>query len=1156
MGLLSKQAPIKPKYTSLENEDLTVGEGFEAAGQFGMDVLSGIATPAMTAGQTIVDHATGVSLGEKKRSKAYRENEVDYQPTNKLAQEMSKTGKEAVAKGATAVMGFLKDPDNAWMFGYMPEGIDSVQKLWGMIPEEWQMSIGAGMDVAEVLLAGGAFNTVKQGSKLTRADIFPELKNTPTVAKATMSDIPTSVPASTPALISGASADIPRLPESRTQPVANIDELGYTSGIEEAIITLMNDPKTPKTINASHLLGKLTGKNSKVKDDEIEWSTYSDWLKEQGNKQVTLDEALRQAKDRAISLEVSTYDSLEKGTDTYRQYSAEGGSNYRELIFQFDTGSDAGEITTAGLKLKRYKLVAARDKLIEERSKLLDPRREAMVSNVIDDMDFTEEPELSYMEEMGFNDYSDSPAISEDGNALHEDALWSQMDAAAAKELPRNKRMIELDKEINTLTTAIGRSSWDTDRITYQSSHWPGKKNPLFHGRVTDREIGGGNSLALDEIQSDWHQGQGNVENRPYYRLAPDKMGPHIEKQIEQSQVAYDKSLLKSKDVTNHGQSLTDAEATLIETRDKALATLSNHQSQLKILNEEGYAYFAKDLRPNAPLKNKDKWMGAELNAMLYMAVKEGYDSVSWPNGKTQATLYNGLEPGDIEALEKMYDVTVPTMLSKMAKKMDKEAKVVFGKKSADSTPRPRRPEDIGAGDMDWEADESSSLNDLTPEVLPTYDAVNSAYSYIKITPKMKASILKGKPLFNDGGLVAGYKHGGLVDDEMEALNLGTPDDFTLSGGLPKAEEDDVGQGTYIDWEDGDTLTSASKLTGIPVDLLRDWNGGTDDVFAGESLRIPDDFELQDTVAPATYYDKDDQNFTEYGGTEEPAVATPSVATTPVEEALTEAVVAPEVDATLTGWSNLAGLESSSLHVDPIGIVTMGYGVVPDGGVTLNGAAINVKTGHGLTSTSVLDKVDTSKAYKTVNGVKYKREDYTSDELFSKAVYSGFYASAKASVTGFAELDDEHVEVIIDIGYNAGEGAFKWNDVDTLSSELQKDVDKRTAANLSKFTGNFAADGKFGGGVLRRRAIGANKVLGATDQIAYIEQGNDVAGTTTFYLKRSDKTTVRSWEVDTPKVNAYPTGQPILTIDGERKASFTAPIIATVDLTDWDNAIA
>ena len=151
-----------------------------------------------------------------------------------------------------------------------------------------------------------------------------------------------------------------------------------------------------------------------------------------------------------------------------------------------------------------------------------------------------------------------------------------------------------------------------------------------------------------------------------------------------------------------------------------------------------------------------------------------------------------------------------------------------------------------------------------------------SARVYKRKNKEGAMPILKLTSKFNQGGLV----------DEV--------DGYTLDGGLPKAAEVDVDQGMYIDWEAGDTLTSASHETGIPVALLQEWNGGSNKVFAGGSLRIPDDFELQDTVEPATFYDKDDQDFPEYKGSVAAPVVTPSTAIEETEAMLTEAPVQSE----------------------------------------------------------------------------------------------------------------------------------------------------------------------------------------------------------------------------------------------------------------------
>jgi len=1099
---------------SRKTKDMTVGEGFAAAADFGADVVSGVAGPILSAGQTLVDAATGVSAEEMKRSKAVRDKALDYVPRTELGQGLSDSGKDLIGKGADAFMGFVKDPENAWMFGYMPEGIEAVQNLWNKLPEEARMSVEAGANIGEVLIGGGILSGTKSAAKLTRGDILPDVKNMPA------GDIPVSDTTTGPSLLQKPAL---LLPAARTSPTTSVDELGYTSGIEEAIVTLINDPKTHNTISASNLLNKLTGKNSKVKEDEIEWSTYSDWLKEQGNKQVTLDEALRQAKDRAITLEVFPYKAEGGADEAYGGYIAEGGTNYRELVFKFDTGSDAGELKQGVLKAERYKLIAAREKLIEERAKLLNPRREAMVDNVMDDMDFTEEND----------DLSASYAIDQDGNALHEDALWYQMDRAVEKELPRNKRTIEIDKELSTLTTQINQGRKATDDKTYQSSHWPGKRNPLFHARVTDREIGGGNSLALDEIQSDWHQGQGNIENRPYYKLPPDKMGPHIETQITQSKVAYKDAEEKVKKAETLQDNILEesgakspyelvtakskpnfreANKTLSMAENKseeAKEVLDNHQTQLRILNEEGYQYFTRGLRPNAPLKNKEKWMGAVLNAMLYKAVKEGYDSISWPNGKTNSSLYDGLKPGQIEALEKMYDVTLPTLLGKMVKKIDKGAKIEFGKRSSDSNVKPAsNPEDAPIADQeameadfemherafgglanydmtwerfsrdwvrrdefgnriengtrteDWQLEEDHEiyLQNLvehnfveTPDDRPytlkeykekfgyqEYDAVNSAYSHIKITPKMKEVILKGQPLFlAEGGLVTGYNQGGLATDETPTMV--TP--ARISGESPKVP-------TPVEGDDTAALNAA--ITAMRKEEAKG--------------------------SEPTFYDMDDQDFPEeYGAyktpvadTEEPpmeaAEATPSTSITQTEEALTEAAtplpVPRETD---------RGLGIASVNTLDGGIKSIVYSVIQseenDRGVikdssnwdtttkkwlphaSAEGGADTIAYGHKFATQAEADAVTASGGITEAEAVELFKEDMGTAEARAKKEYEVKYPSHK-----WSSLDTLGKLMLTEVVYNIGtlkdkKGVYDWTN---LSAAVRDKDFKAAKGQLSR----------------------------------------------------------------------------------------------------------
>tara|TARA_R110000822_G_scaffold222011_1_gene355511 strand:- start:43 stop:1356 length:1314 start_codon:yes stop_codon:yes gene_type:complete len=426
--------------------------------------------------------------------------------------------------------------------------------------------------------------------------------------------------------------------------------------------------------------------------------------------------------------------------------------------------------------------------------------------------------------------------------------------------------------------------------------------------------------------------------------------------------------------------------------------------------------------------------------------------------------------------------------------------------------------------------------------------------------------------------------------------------DFTLAGGLPKAASSAQFD---IEVQQGDTIYKMSRVLGIPVEKLVEANGGKEEVFANTTIRLPDniisdisnaksevqspllsdraanalklypqlggmlskttsvDPEVTDEALERQYKQKAREK--EMAAIAADVVATPEVEEVQEQEAAvvqTEAALSkdatPEVEESLTGWSNLAGSESTTLHVDEAKIITMGWGVVPDGGVKVNGELVSPKDSatHKLTSESTLDKVDTSGAYKTVNGVTYKRKDYDSDEGFSKAIYSGFYMSAKSKVKDFDKLTATGKEVIVDFGYNGGEGFFNFNDTATLVTELLKPEADRDIEELTKFTQNFSTQGVGNtAGVLRRRAVMANKVLGSADQIAYIEQTKLANNNTIFSMKRADGTEVNKWI----KLEKYtpdgPVGLPVLTIEGQRMGKYIAPKQAALDLTDWAGAI-
>jgi len=764
------------------------------------DLISGTFGPIGAAAASLAEQTFTDNTVEEMKANNERYNEaLNYSPRTDMGKAVNKGAMEAIGEGTAAVVNYYNEneekiPDS------VKGAVSTVADTWNDLDESTRFALGNLATVGEVVPIGKAASMLRRGSKLAPEDIMPD-------------GVPVKDPMQpTPELQQNSAL---RLPAKRAAMTPNVDELGYTSGIEEGIIAMINDPKVPDNVSSKQLLDLL--KKRGVKDDEIEWSTFSDYVGTLGKQQIPLDEALRQAKARAISLDVVELKAIDEVV--HPDYSPVGGTNYKELLFKFDTAE--------GLMKERKSLRVDKNALSKQ-LKSLNADRIKREKQILDSTGAT----------------SRDTQILTDRYAVR---------SAVRDEMPQSKKELKLDLELEEVLDKIMEVRNKIENATFTDGHWMtvGQKYPtpnvIFHARVTDREIAGGKSLAIDEIQSDWHQGKGKVKDRPYYKLPEDKLKPHIQNQIKQQQIAYNKSeknydksrkdsieLHKStqgsysaqfgkKDykglygikaykaiADDRNKIKEDTERFKKELNDSS-AELANHKEQLYTLDTWGYDSFTKDLRPNAPLKNKDKWMEASLNAMIFKAVKEGYDSISFPNGKTNSALYDGLEGSSKEALEKMYDTTVPNMLRKMASKLDPDAVLVRGKHSSESSPLPTRMQSIEDdiyGEQQWdefvgdgeivdgdlydrygdlvERDinrrdfnrEHGFLTDQPIELqyedymhqgganrmsfeeykkANTKDEVNSSYSHIKITPRMREAVLKGKPLFlAEGGYVSG----------------------------------------------------------------------------------------------------------------------------------------------------------------------------------------------------------------------------------------------------------------------------------------------------------------------------------------------------------------------------------------------------------------
>jgi len=763
------------------------------------DLISGTFGPIGAAAASLAEQTFTDNTVEEMKANNERYNEaLNYSPRTDMGKAVNKGAMEAIGEGTAAVVNYYNENEEK-IPDVVKSSVGAVADTWNDLDESTRFALGNLATVGEVVPIGKAASMLRRGSKLAPEDIMPD-------------GVPTKDPMQPAPELQQNSAL--RLPAERAAMTPNVDELGYTSGIEEGIIAMINDPKVPDNVSAKQLMDLL--KKRGVKDDEIEWSTFSDYVGTLGKQQIPLDEALRQAKARAISLEVVELKAIDEVV--HPDYSPVGGTNYKELLFKFDTAEELME--------ERKSLRVDKDALKSQLKSLNDKRVQR-----------EQEIKMSMFDKTLKGTMTDKYAVR----------------SAVRDEMPQSEKELKLDSELEDITDRIMDVRAKIESATFRDGHWTsvGQKYPtpnvIFHARVTDREIAGGKSLAIDEIQSDWHQGKGKVKNRPYYKLPEDKLKPYIQNQIKQQQIAYnkaaknyDKSREDNVELHKSTQGSYSAEfgkkdykglygikayKAIADDRNKikadterfkkelndSSAELDNHIRELYTLDTWGYDSFTKDLRPNAPLKNKDKWMEASLNAMIFKAVKEGYDSISFPNGKTNSALYDGLEGSSKETLEKMYDTTVPNMLRKMTSKLDPDAVLVRGKHSSESNPQLTRMQSIEDdiyGEQEWdeflgdgeivdgdlydrygdlvERDinrrdfnrEHGFLTDQPIELqyedymhqgganrmsfeeykkTNTKDEVNSAYSHIKITPRMREAVLKGKPLFlAEGGYVSG----------------------------------------------------------------------------------------------------------------------------------------------------------------------------------------------------------------------------------------------------------------------------------------------------------------------------------------------------------------------------------------------------------------
>ena len=175
--------------------------------------------------------------------------------------------------------------------------------------------------------------------------------------------------------------------------------------------------------------------------------------------------------------------------------------------------------------------------------------------------------------------------------------------------------------------------------------------------------------------------------------------------------------------------------------------------------------------------------------------------------------------------------------------------------------------------------------------------------------------------------------------------------------------------------------------------------------------------------------------------------------------------------------------ESTTPHFDSSGVFTLGYGVVPDEG------SVNIV----LDAKGNIDEEQSDISGATKNGLALA--DYNYDQqAFAAAIARQFYDKGstifnnKHDDVKFESYSPEARSAMLDLMYNAGPDAMRWNDVKTfLDASENIGTENYNRDDLIQFVNNFRDNDTYPRGLLKRRLLAYNMVAPEEDQAAYIE---------------------------------------------------------------------
>ena len=246
-------------------------------------------------------------------------------------------------------------------------------------------------------------------------------------------------------------------------------------------------------------------------------------------------------------------------------------------------------------------------------------------------------------------------------------AILSDLDDEPSATLTdaEKKEMRRLKRQEEELGRLAGRS--------YDSPHWQ-EDDVVAHARLSDREArdsfthssgarADGKVLYIEELQSDWAQAG---RRRGFGMLEPGSYS--VKKNDIRRRTNRETGYTEPID----GYIVVDQDGKLVEQgiREGATSGVFESLEAAKERAEELSGTMRAGL-PEGPLVGStDKWTEATMRRLIRKAADEGYDYIAWTPGFIQRGRWGE------EGLVPFYDKMLPKATEKVAKKLDKEAKV------------------------------------------------------------------------------------------------------------------------------------------------------------------------------------------------------------------------------------------------------------------------------------------------------------------------------------------------------------------------------------------------------------------------------------------------------------------------------------------------